>query len=72
MPKHTPPPRKPTRHPQKPAPHKSKHAASPAPGDPVFAQPTPSPDPATFKDPFSSSAAPSWRTKSASDRVSKR
>jgi hypothetical protein len=46
MPQHTPPKKKRTGHPQK-----TTHHASSAPGDPVFAQPTPSPDPTSFKDP---------------------
>jgi hypothetical protein len=44
MPKHTPPKKKPTGHPQK-----STHPASAV--DPVFAQPSPSPDPIGFKNP---------------------
>jgi hypothetical protein len=45
MPRHTPTQKKPTEHPQKPT-----RAASTA-GDPVFAQPSPSPDPTGFKNP---------------------
>jgi hypothetical protein len=45
MPKHTAPALKPKKHPRKPA-----HPAA-APGDPVFAQPSPSPDPTGFKNP---------------------
>jgi hypothetical protein len=55
MPKHTPAPKKPTRHPQKP-PRKPARNAS-APGDPVFAQPAPSPDPTSFKDPVTDQSA---------------
>ncbi|HEX4311962.1 MAG TPA: metallophosphoesterase [Acidobacteriaceae bacterium] len=46
MPKATPAKKKPTQHPQKP----SRSAPSVA-GDPVFAQPSPSPDPTSFRDP---------------------
>jgi hypothetical protein len=46
MPKPTPSSKKRTQHPQKTHPA----ASSPA-TDPVFAQPSPSPDPTTFKDP---------------------
>jgi hypothetical protein len=46
MPKRTPPSKKPTGHPQK-----STRRASSTAGDPIFAQPSPSPDPTGFKDP---------------------
>ena len=47
MPKHTPPAHNAT----KPSKKKPAHPASSAPGDPVFAQPSPSPDPTGFKNP---------------------
>jgi hypothetical protein len=46
MPKHTPPPH---RHPKHI--HQRTHPAAALPGDPVFAQPSPSPDPTGFRDP---------------------
>ena len=46
MPQHTPPKKKPTGHSQKPA-----CRTSSSPSDPVFAQPSPSPDPTSFRDP---------------------
>jgi hypothetical protein len=46
MPKATPPKKKTTKHPQK-----TKRSASSAAGDPIFAQPSPSPDPTSFRDP---------------------
>jgi len=50
MPKHTPPAKKATKHPQKPT-HKPARTGHSSPGDPVFAQPQPTPDPTSFKDP---------------------
>ena len=46
MPKRTPPVHKPKKRPGKPA-----HTTPSVTGDPVFAQPLPSPDPTGFKDP---------------------
>lgn len=51
MPKRTPPSKKLTKHPQKPGPKPQSGPSPSAAGDPVFAQPQPTPDPTSFKEP---------------------
>jgi Calcineurin-like phosphoesterase len=52
MPKRTPEhPSKPSKKPPTPRPHPTPHPPAPPSGQPIFAQPTPSPDPSGFKNP---------------------